>query len=365
MKSAVRHPIAYFISPHGFGHAARAAAVMEAIYEQNSAVRFEIFTQVPTWFFEESYSGTFGYHPLLTDIGLVQKDSLVEDLPETVRRLSDLLPFDPSLLQNLAEQITNLNCDLIICDIAPLGIAVARTAKIPSVLIENFTWDWIYQGYLQYDERLEKNITYLQGLFQAADYHIQTEPVCQQSPQADLTTPPISRRIRTSPQQIRQQLALSEQAQIVLLTMGGVPWEYKFLQQLENQDRLHFVIPNGSNRQEVRSNLVLLPNHSSFFHPDLISAADVVIGKVGYSTLAEVYQAGVPFGYVPRPRFRESQFLTEYISYQMTGVAITDTQFQDGSWLEILPDLLVMPRTKHRDVDGADQVAHFILERVL
>jgi uncharacterized protein (TIGR00661 family) len=365
VKSPVEHRIAYFISPHGFGHAARAAAVMEAVYQKNSAVRFEIFTQVPIWFFEKSLSGAFDYHPLLTDIGLVQKDSLVEDLPETVRRLGDFLPFDPGLLQNLAEQITNLNCDLIICDIAPLGIAVARTAKIPSVLIENFTWDWIYQGYLPYDERLAKHSTYLQGLFQAADYHIQTEPICQQSPQADLTTPPISRRLKTPAHQIRQQLDFSEQAKIILLTMGGVPWEYKFLEQLENQDQFHFVIPNGSNRQEIRKNLLLLPNHSSFFHPDLINAADVVIGKAGYSTLAEVYQAGVPFGYIPRPRFRETQFLTEYIAGQMTGVAITDTQFQDGSWLEILPDLLTMPRTKRRDSDGADQVAHFILERVL
>jgi len=36
--------IAYFISSHGFGHAARAAAVMETLSESNPGVRFEIFT---------------------------------------------------------------------------------------------------------------------------------------------------------------------------------------------------------------------------------------------------------------------------------------------------------------------------------
>ena len=44
--------IAYFISPHGFGHAARAAAVMQAISDTDAAVGFEIFTTVPSWFFQ-------------------------------------------------------------------------------------------------------------------------------------------------------------------------------------------------------------------------------------------------------------------------------------------------------------------------
>ena len=37
-------PLAYFISPHGFGHAARAAAVMSALHTQDPALQFEIFT---------------------------------------------------------------------------------------------------------------------------------------------------------------------------------------------------------------------------------------------------------------------------------------------------------------------------------
>ena len=68
--------IAYFISPHGYGHAARAAGVMEAVHELNPSIRFEIFTKVPSWFFDDSSSGNFGYHSLLTDIGLVQRTPL-------------------------------------------------------------------------------------------------------------------------------------------------------------------------------------------------------------------------------------------------------------------------------------------------
>ena len=46
--------IAYFVTPHGFGHAARAAAVMVALQEIDPAIQFDIFTQVPRWFFQDS-----------------------------------------------------------------------------------------------------------------------------------------------------------------------------------------------------------------------------------------------------------------------------------------------------------------------
>ena len=57
--------IAYFISPHGYGHAARASAVMDAIHDISPSLRFEIFTTVPQWFFEQSLTGPFAYHSFI------------------------------------------------------------------------------------------------------------------------------------------------------------------------------------------------------------------------------------------------------------------------------------------------------------
>jgi UDP:flavonoid glycosyltransferase YjiC (YdhE family) len=135
--------IAYFVSPHGFGHAARAAAVMNALAARDATVHFHIFTRVPRWFFAESLRASFTYHACLTDIGLVQDSALKENLPQTLERLREFFPFNQSLISNLAHLIMRHQCRAVLCDIAPLGIAVARAAGVPSVLIENFTWDWI------------------------------------------------------------------------------------------------------------------------------------------------------------------------------------------------------------------------------
>ena len=355
----VKHRLAYFISPHGFGHAARASGVMGAMNEIGGSIQFEIFTTVPGWFFQNSISGTFSYHSLLTDIGLEQRTSLHEDLPKTILYLDNFLPFNPSQVAGLAEKISNLECDLIICDIAPMGIAVARECGIPSVLVENFTWDWIYKGYTGYEMRLKRHIVYLEGLFDAADYHIQTEPVCWPR-MVDLTTLPVSRRIRTPARQIRRQLKIPEDAKTVVITMGGISANHDFLERLTNQHDIYFVITGGSQSTEHHENLVLLSHQSDFFHPDIINASDAVIGKVGYSTLAEVYHAGVPFGYITRPRFRESEVLAGYIEREMNGVAIKEAEFQNGDWISVLPDLLAQSRIRRTGPNGAEQLARFI-----
>ena len=201
---------ACFITPHGFGHAARATAVMEAWHRIEPAVDFEVFTEVPKWFLRDSLDGPFTYHSLLTDIGMVQETPLREDLPATVSRLDAFLPFDPTEIVRLAEDVVRSRCKAVLCDIAPMGIAVAREAGIPSVLIENFTWDWIYRGYSAAEPAIEKHAAYMEKLFRSADVHVQAEPACVPSPNADLRAEPVSRRVRSPRKSIRERLGIPD-----------------------------------------------------------------------------------------------------------------------------------------------------------
>jgi hypothetical protein len=331
---------------------------MAAIQEHQPSVRFEIFTQVPQWLFEESLTEPYGYHFTFTDIGVAQHSSFVEDLTETCRQLDTLFPLDNSLIEPLVQQIHELDCQLVLCDIAPLGIAVAKAAKRPSVLIENFTWDWIYEGYLTQKPDLIRHIRYLQHVFITADYLIQTEPICLPR-MAQLTTPPVSRKIKTSPAEIRQRLQIPSSAKVILITMGGIPWEQASQDLVDFDENFYFIVA-GREQTERHGNLLLLSRFDSLFHPDLINASDAVIGKVGYSTLAEVYQAGVPYGYIARPKFRESSVLTQFVQREMWGLSISDFELSNGSWLSILPDLLSLPRLERNNINGADQIAQFI-----
>jgi len=353
--------IAFFISPHGFGHAARSAGVMEALTQRDASLRFDIFTTVPRWFFDSSNCFAFQYHRLLTDIGLVQKTPFQEDLPATVQKLETFLPFNEMQIAALAEKIRQLRSALVICDIAPMGIRVAEEAGVPSVLVENFTWDWIYRGYE--NKGLEEFAAYLQSIFAEATYHIQTRPICKPA-NAAMTVGPVSRKIKRTANAVRMALGLPGHCRVVMITAGGVPKSYSFIDKLKDRTDIHFIVPGASNSATIQENLILLPENSVYFHPDLINAADAVIGKVGYSTLAEIYQAGVPFGYCARDRYRESKPLIDFIENHMSGIAIGKTAFQNGTFIRDLDKLLEIPRVRCNSSNGADQIAGFLFARL-
>ena len=354
--------IAFFITPHGFGHAARAAAIMSELHDLNQSVYFEIYTLVPAWFFRDSLGPYFTIHSLKTDIGLIQKSPLEEDLPATLKCLAEFIPFNSRLITDLANQLISLNCQIILCDIAPLGIEIARKAGIPSVLIENFTWDWIYQAYLHEYAKFEYIIAYYKEIFNSVNFHIQTEPICEPDRFADLTTFPVSRKNRQSINHVRDKLSIPKNCKAVLISMGGIQVEYNFLAELQKAGDYYFVIPGFGSSPSIKDNLILLPHHSTFYHPDLVNACDAVIGKTGYSTVSEVYHAGVPFGFVSRPKFRESEVMAVFIREKMSGLEISEQDFSLGNWVSKLPELFSFMRTHSEVPNGANQVAMFILD---
>ncbi len=379
--------IAYFISPHGFGHAARSCAVIEAVWERAPDTRFELFTTVPAWFFEQSLEQPVGYHPATTDLGLVQKSSLEEDLDETVRRLRAWLPFRPrdrsdspaarssstspgQALDHLAAAVVDTGCELVVCDVSPLGLEVARHAAVPSLLIENFTWDWIYRAYASAQPALAGIADYLAEVFAGADRHIQTEPLCRRVAGAQVV-PPIARRPRGERHGIRRRLEVPPDAQLVMVTMGGVEWQYEGIETrlaTRPKERRHrdrwLVIPGGSPEPRRLGQAVLLPHRSEFYHPDLIQASDAVIGKLGYSTVAEVYDAGVPFGYVPRPTFPESPPVESWVRRHLPSRRVDAASFVSWDWLDEIDPLLELPRGRRHAPGGAGTIAEGILEMI-
>ncbi len=357
-------PMACFVTSHGFGHAARVSAVMNAIYEQWPYVVFEIFTETPEWFFRQSLQPPFICHRVKTDVGLVQTSALRFDLRQTLAALDALIPFRDQLLDELAEILTKKDCQLIIADISPLGIAAGKRAGIPSVLVENFTWDWIYDAYQTAGGRMAEHAAYLAEIFASADHHIQTDPVC-----CDKTgvfrAPPIARSPNLPSDEIRRRLGISDGEKMVLITMGGIPESVGFVHQLNQFDPgIHFVAPGGFDDLLVQKKrlhqVTLLPHASAYYHPDLVHAADAVVGKIGYSTLAEVWCAGAPYGYICRQDFRESAVLSAYVNENMSGMPITAEAFTHGRWLSQVRELLAMPAKPANGTNGARITARHI-----
>jgi UDP:flavonoid glycosyltransferase YjiC (YdhE family) len=352
MDGKNRFRIGCCISGHGFGHATRAIAVMQAL-SRRVAVALTIVTDAPAWLFAESLRVPFDLHAEAVDVGLVQHSALVEDLPATLQALAAFSSQAEERVARIAGHLAG--CHLVLCDIAPWGIAAAHQAGIHSVLIENFTWDWIYEGYAARWPQLRPHIDVLRTLFCRADYHIQTRPVC--APTAcDLVVDPVA-RAPERPEQIRQRLYLEPGQKVVLLTMGGLGVETVSLQPLLQRPDLVFVLPGRSRENEFTGNLRFLGREAAWYHPDLVAAADLVVGKLGYSTVAEAYQAKTPFAYVARRDFRESASLAAFVDDLLSSWKIPQEFLSNGRWLEALPPFPAEQSRIPRTMNGADQVA--------
>jgi UDP:flavonoid glycosyltransferase YjiC (YdhE family) len=357
--------VAYFITPHGFGHAARACAVMEALHRAKTGLFFEVFTTIPEWFFRESLDCNIAYHPFVSDVGLIQKNSMQEDISGTLQHLNNFYPFSHEAIEYSCRILKKRNVKTVLCDISPIAINIADECNLPSVLIENFTWDWIYEGYSSNKIQFNQYIDGFKKIYSQANFHIQTIPVCTPDNAVDLKCAPVSRAPREKRELVREKLGLNNHQALALVTMGGIPGEYSFARELTRFPQYQFIIPGASKNISRQGNVILLPHHSNFYHPDLVNASDLVIGKVGYSTLAETYHANIPFIFLSRKSFRESACLANFVHQEMVSMEITEGQFQSIQWIGAIPDLMGKTKRTRSGQNGANQIAKFLLEKVL
>ena len=359
---AARPTLAVFVSSHGFGHASRSCAVLEQLCDLEPRVQIELFTRIPEWFFA-TLGQHLHFHELDCDLGLVQTDAFEVDFRATLSGLSDRLPFRPDLIQNLAQRVSALGCHAVLCDIAPLGLAVAEAARLPSVLVENFTWDWIYNGLAQQAPAFKDYAKLLQPHFMGADIHIQTEPVCDPV-SGTYQVGPIARAFRASVSETREALSIDKSAPLVFISMGGTRTGFPFLEQLKTRfPGVRFVVSGASELIETDQNLALLPVRCFLHHPDLVRAADLVIGKAGYSTIAEVHAAGTPFGCFVRADYPEMGPLVEFIDREIPGKMLAPEQFANGQWLDALPELLEIGSIPRPSVTAAAECAALVRTR--
>ncbi len=355
--------IIYFISPHGYGHAARATAVIAELRRLLPESRCTAFTTVPRWFFEDSLDRSIAIETADVDLGLIQHDAFTEDLAATLKALQASIPFPEEKLDALAARVDELDGDLVVCDIAPIGLAVAKRCGLPSVLVENFTWDWIYRGYHDACPELGPIADELAATFQSADHHVQAVPACVGSRSAHQVAP-VSRSPRTSRLAVRRALGITDDGPTVLITMGGVGWIDDSLHVDGRSSEDPWLVIPGSRERTRDGRVIRLPAHSEFYHPDLIHAADVVVGKLGYSTLAEVWAAGVPFAYVARPHFAESAVLEAWVQRKLPCREVTLEQLTSDAWLRLLTELLEEGRRPPTRPGGAADVARLLADIV-
>ena len=351
--------LAAFVSPHGFGHAARVCGVVEALVAVRPEVRVTIVTTAPEWFFRDSLPGqAFEYRSLNVDVGLVQHDSLRADLPATLAAVDGVVPPANQLVERATALLGDCNADVVLADIAPVGLIAGQAAGVPTVLVENFTWDWIYEPFVAEHVEFVPLIEAAAHAYAGADVHIQTPPVCFPRARA-IQVGPIARGTRLGAVATRECLGAPADLPLALVSMGGVEWTFDVGRALAATPA-HFVLIGQQSDAVLPDNVTALPHRSRYHHPDLLAAADVMVGKLGYSTVAEAMAQGCPFAYVERTGFAEYDVLTRYVEAHVPTRRLSEGAFRRGEFGAAVRDLATRPRTEPVRAHGGAQVADIL-----
>ena len=122
-------------------------------------------------------------------MGLVQKSPFEHDLQKTISKLEYFLSFKDPALRDIKNILCHFDPHFILNDISPLGLKLGKELNIPTLLLENFTWDWIYSPYEKNSYLFTNLISDLKEIFSSADLRIQTNPICEKIDNSPLVNP--------------------------------------------------------------------------------------------------------------------------------------------------------------------------------
>ncbi len=351
--------LAVFVTPHGFGHATRVSAVLNSLSKKIRVSKIIFVGKTPAWFWQGTLPPELNFLCLdeNTDIGLVQSTPFAHNLTKTKQKLEEFFNQEKDRVNLLCKQLRKHSTDLVISDISSLGIKVGNQLGIPNILIENFTWPWIYQAYAKDDLFFRESADRIRECYELVDLRIQCTPCCEYTPCGKIISP-VFRPPHSTIEETKSKLGISED--FFLVSTGGIslnPGDYDF-----NSCGISLVIPCSIDEARRENNVIYLPINSGIYFPDLVHASSAVIGKAGYGTVCEAWGMNKPFFAIYRKDFAESAKLREFAQANLVHQEIAEEELRNLSWLSHF-----RPHENKdtiRKKNGADQAADLICESI-
>jgi L-arabinokinase len=367
--------VVFYVSGHGYGHATRDIEVINSLFLRNADLRVVVRSAVPASFFKSSLRGLVDLTPLDTDSGVAQIDSLRLDEDETARRASGFYRTFAARVKAEAAVLRQLKTSVVVGDVPPLAFAAAHDAGIPSVALANFTWDWIYEGYPQFESLAPGVVAIIQDAYAKTTRALRLPLSGGFTAMAAIANvvrdiPFIARRSRYSRDEVRTMLNLDAGSPIVLASFGayGANLPYReiarrgrFLLLVTDHEAPDEGVDAAHLRRFRMDDLVA----QGFRYEDIVRAADLVVTKPGYGIVSECIANQSAILYTSRGRFPEYEVIVSELPKLVRSRYLSGGDLLSGRWEEAIEALLLQPEPPERaPINGADLAADEILSLI-
>jgi len=346
------------ITSHGFGHAVRCAAVVNATIQIYPEVLPILVTTVPHWLLESYIQGEFIQRSRSLDVGVVQSDSLKMDKAATLEKMQYIRSQQNKIIAGEVNFILTNRVKLILADIPPIAAAIAKSANLPCWMISNFGWDYIYKDW---GEEFQEIVNWMREDYRSCDRTFKLPLSEAMNGFPNLTDVGLTGgNPRYEVTELRKAFNLNKPKQrTILLTFGGLGLQEIPYNNLEKFPDWQFITFDRS--APNLPNLVKIEDRR--YRPvDFMPLCDRVVSKPGYSTFAEALRTQTPIVSITRDDFAEAAVLLAGIENYGYHQIIKPKDFFSSQWDFLHEDPLSPNKPNPLSTDGNETIAKAIVE---
>lgn len=359
--------IAFYISGHGFGHASRQVEIINAVAQRAPGTRVLIRSSASPQLFAQTVSAAYELDSTPCDTGVVQIDSLLPDEDATIDAAREFYSTFAARADAEAERLRGLGVGFVVSDAPPLGCEAAARARVPSVVISNFTWDWIYAAYPGFAAGAPEVVPLIQRAYRKADaawrlpMHGGFETF-----HTIRDVPFVARHAKHSREQTRERLRLPAHRLLALSSFGAYGAGGIDFDRLDSTERWDVVLTSNERQTTVRrgTQFVYEPElyASGLRYEDLVAACDAIVTKPGYGIISECVANQTPIVYTARGRFVEYEVLVREMPKYVRTQYLDQASLKSGRWRAALDGAFNAPAPPERPAsNGADVIADLLV----
>ncbi|QNI54854.1 hypothetical protein SynBIOSE41_02354 [Synechococcus sp. BIOS-E4-1] len=321
------------VSTHGYGHAARQAAVLIQLHRLQPDWHLVISSSVDEAFLALVLRDVpVSRRSVRWDVGMLQADALGIDQQATLQALQQLENDLPKRVQREVDWIRSQDSQcVVVADVPPAAAELARQLSVPLVWMGNFGWDEIYAplggAFLAWADRAT-------SAYQCGSLLLR----CPLSLAMNWSLPEqalglVSADPRSLPLDLERRLRADVRKK-VLVGFGGLGFSLRPDLFTRWPERL-FLLPAPQDSRLFEqlaqiSNVLLLPETLRFL--DVMPFCDRLLGKPGFSSFCEAMACGLGLHVVERQGFAEASALMNGLRRHAAHRILTRQSLEQGDW---------------------------------
>lgn len=293
--------ILIYVSDHGYGHAARMVALTRKLLKTQN---YQIVIKNHTAFdFLKSGLPDVRIEKVQTDVGPVfDWNSFKLDLEATYTGFTKWIENESNWLTKEAKSFKENPADLVLTDISPMALRLAEMVGCPAITVGNFSWIDILKK-MPFHEKKHSVLKWLKESFSLCDFAIKLPlSMSMEGFQKTIQSSLLCRDVTIKPEHTLENLGLDSRPVVVYIG-DIIPKRIK----INNESNLPVIIMSGRSLNIENAQIY------SYEGQNVIAAANLIITKAGYSTLAECVRSRCPMYILPRIGYPEDEVLCNQV----------------------------------------------------